>query len=673
MTKPIASPAEYDAAIAQLTDAAATYYAPADDTAVSPLTDLEYDQLVEAVREYEAAHPEAQSASAIIGEVAAGVASGDVPHPTPMLSLDKATENVAIEKFLARLTDAGEQTVLIQPKLDGLAIRAVYRDAKLVQVVTRGDGRAGEDITDRILRDQVTVAGLPQYIGTSAPVAFEVRGELVMSREDFLASNANRIAAGKPGFANPRNATAGSARVETLTYDVQMTFVTYDHDGFPSDPDAAVGFIFAEALPGAARSSFRDGGQHVLDVVRDFGEMRAEYDYPTDGIVIKAATPAVRDELGATSRAPKWAIAYKYEAQTGESVIRDIVVEVGRTGNLSFTAVFDPVLVDGSTVSRASLHNVEQIARLDIRIGSKAVVYKANDIIPQVLSVENDADTVPWTPPTEDEDGFPYDQGQVIWRSTNPSASISGLIKYAASRDVLDIDGLGREVADALVTENVVFDISDLFTLDAPELAELDMGFTSTGNVRRLGLATAKKIVANIENARTQPLNRIITALGIRLTGRTFGRRLAAHFKSLDALLAASVEDLMQVEGVGEGRAQVIHAGLRKNEQVIKNLIALGVTSEVDEDGDAPKPLLGADGKPMSVVVTGAMTGKLATYGRTQMNELIDQYGGKASGSVSKNTGLLVCGEVGSSKWQKATDLGVRIVTPEEFAAELGL
>jgi DNA ligase (NAD+) len=669
MTTQLTTAAEYDAAIAQLTTAAEAYYAPADDTTVPPLTDREYDDLLDAVRAYEAEHPGANGAAELVGAVAAGVTTGDVPHPTPMLSLEKVKTEDDIRKFLDRLTavDSNAQ-VSVQPKLDGLAIRAVYRDGALVQVVTRGDGRAGEDVTDRLLRDQVRVLGLPRRL--SSDISFEVRGELVMSRENFAYSNANRVAAGKTAFANPRNAAAGSVRAETLDYDVEFTFVTYEHNGTAPEN---VGLVFADTLPGA----FDDLARHtsrVLTALEDFGTLRADYDYPTDGAVIKATGVRVRFTLGEGSRAPKWAAAYKYDALTGETVIRDIVVEVGRTGNLSFTAVFDPTPVDGSVISRASLHNVEQIARLDVRIGSKATVYKANDIIPQVLSVENDPDTTePWTAPTEDEDGYPYDQGQVIWRSTNPSASLSGLIAYAASRDVLDIDGLGREVADALVTENVVFDISDLFTLSFDELTELEMGTTQTGGVRRLGAATAKKIHANIQDAAAQPLNRVITALGIRLTGRTFGRRLAAHFRSLDALLAASVEDLMEVDGIGDGRAQVIRAGLDKNAQVIRKLIDFGVTSKVEDDGDAAKPLVAADGKPLSVVVTGAMTGVLASYGRTQMNELIERFGGKASGSVSKNTGLLVCGEVGSSKWQKATDLGIRIVTPEEFAAELSL
>ena len=662
---------EYAQTIDTLLAAAATYYAPATDAEVSPLTDAEYDSLLDAVRAYEEQNPEQAIEHGLLSAVAAGTAAGDIPHPVPMLSLEKVKTDEDIEKFLARLIAEGETKVLIQPKLDGLALRAVYRNGQLVQVVTRGDGRAGEDITDRLTREQVTVAGLPDYVesryGIPSHADFEVRGELLMSLDDFAASNANRIAAGKPGFANPRNATAGSARVETLTYEVEMSFVTYEHDIL--NPDDEDSFDFADQLTGAVTVDVNDTAA-VVAAIEAFGALRADYEFPTDGIVLKAATPAVRDELGTGSRAPKWAVAYKYEAQTGETVIRDIVVEVGRTGNLSFTAVFDPVLVDGSTISRASLHNTSLIAEKDVRIGSKAIVYKANDIIPQVLSVTNDENTVPWIAPTEDADGFPYVQRGKFLTSTNPADSVGALIKYAASRDVLDIDGLGSEIADALVTSAGVEDLSDLFTLSLDELANLPLGETSTGGVRRLGEKNSQKLIDGITAAKAQPLNRVITALGIRLTGRTFGRRLAAHFGSLSALLAASADDLLAVEGVGPERAAVIHAGLQKNAQVIDNLIEYGVTNAVEKDENAGAAALAG----MSVVVTGSTKGtKLEAFGRNEMNELIERHGGKSSGSVSKNTSLLVAGDGAGSKLAKATDLGVRTVTPDEFAEMIGL
>lgn len=657
---PIACIDEYRTVIESAQAAAALYYR-GDDP---PLTDAEYDDLLVRIMQFEGDCPEHVIDHRLF-TVAAGATTGDVAHPTPMLSLDKVKTDDDIRKFVHRLDSISSrgplEVVVVEPKLDGLAIRAVYRDGVLAQVVTRGDGQMGEDITARVRRANVVIAGLPWVAAGDS----ELRGELVMSTDDFLVSNQNRIGSGKTGFANPRNAAAGSVRAETLDYVVAMTFVTYEHTG--QIPDT--GIIHSAHLPGAQRRVVGKPDE-VVAAVTEFGVLRADYPYPTDGAVIKAATAEVRQSLGIGSRAPKWAVAYKYEAQTGETTIRDIVVEVGRTGNLSFTAVFDPVLVDGSKISRASLHNTSLIATKDIRIGSRAVVYKANDIIPQVLSVTNDDTTAPWVPPTEDTDGFPYVARGKFLTSTNPADSIGALIRYAASRDVLDIDGLGTQIADALVQENIVMSLDDLFSLDAEVLAELPLGETTGGSIRRLGQKSAQKLVDGIERARTQPLNRIITALGIRLTGRTFGRRLAAHFGSLRALLAASRDDLLAVEGVGPERADVIHAGVQANRRTIGELIALGVTSEGETaDTEATQPLVG-----LGVVVTGSTKGtRLEQFGRNEMNELIEQHGGRASSSVSKSTSLLVAGDGAGSKLAKAQSLGITVITPEAFADMLGL
>lgn len=660
----------YASLVSRARDAAAAYYR----GEAPQMTDAEYDALLERVASFEQAHPDETIAHDLFTAVAAGTGTGDVPHPVPMLSLEKVKTETAVRAFLTRVASvedgAGRSFVAVQPKLDGMAIRAEYREGTLAQVVTRGSGQAGEDVTARVLRDAVTIHGLPSHLtdadGNQVVATFEVRGELLMSNEDYAVSNANRIASGKPGFENPRNATAGTVRAETLGYAVEMSFITYQHDLTSMEK---VGLVFADELPGVVIAPVRDQDA-IIAAVEAFGAMRVDYDYPTDGAVIKVVDPELRARMGAGSRAPKWAVAYKYEDETAETTIRAIEVEVGRTGNLSFTALYDPVYVDGSTIARASLHNVDLIERKDIRIGSKALVYKANKIIPQVLSVTNPEDTVPWVAPTEDADGFPYVRRGKFLTSTNPDDSVGALIRYAASRDVLDIDGLGSEIADALVTEGLVGALDDLFRIDPVLLAGLPLGETSTGALRRLGEKNAQKLIDGIEAAKAQPLNRVITALGIRLTGRTFGRRLAAHFGSLDALLAATTEDLLAVEGVGPERAAVIGAGIQKNERVIRALIDLGVTSEVERAESAGAAALAG----MSVVVTGSTKGtKLEAYGRNEMNELIESHGGKSSGSVSKNTSLLVAGEGAGSKLAKAKELGVETITPDEFADRLRL
>lgn len=658
---PLTTTEQYREAVEDLTLAAADYYSGQD----SPFTDREYDDALDAVQQFEEQHPEDAIEHGLFTRVAAGTATtGDVPHPVPMLSLEKVKTDEDIRKFLTRVAEAAPDVkssfVSVQPKLDGLAIRAVYRAGNLVQVVTRGDGQAGEDVTARIARDHVTIHGLPDNLenesGHLFPVDAEVRGELVMSTADFAASNANRIAAGKAGFANPRNAAAGSLRAETLDYEVEMTFVTYEHDGaIAEDPS----FIYADQLPGS-HIEMALYYENVIEAVTAFGEMRADYDYPTDGAVIKAVEGRVRSTLGTGTRAPKWAVAYKYEAQTGETIIRDIVVEVGRTGNLSFTAVFDPVLVDGSTISRASLHNTSLIAEKDIRIGSKAVVAKMGDIIPQVISVTNDETTEPWTPPAEDADGFPYVYRGKFLVSTNPDVSIAAQLTYAASRDVLDIDGLGREVAEALIEGGLVFNLTDLFKVDEAALADMPFGSTVYGSVR------AQKLAAKIADARTRPLARFITALGIRMTGRTMGRRLASHLGSLSGLMQATTSDLATVDGIGPERARVIADGIQRNLADIHGLVDLGIDPR-EETTTSGRPLDG-----MSVVISGGLTGSLAGLNRSQGQELIESLGGKASSSVSKTTSLLVTNETTTSKAVKAAQLGVRIVTPEQFANMIG-
>lgn len=666
---PLNSAEDYTAAVTQAQDAALAYYAGESIL----MTDAEYDALLLDIERFESAHPDDIIDHGLFTAVAAGSVSGDVPHPTPMLSLDKVTDFDELAKFLQRVEGAAVGTydfdgyepnlpiISVQPKLDGMAVRAVYRGGKLVQVVTRGDGQKGEDVTDRLLRPQVLISHLPHDLGLAdgdPQSDFEVRGELLMTSADFALSNSNRQAAGKPAFANPRNATAGSVRAETLEYSVALTFITYEHSGAAGLLDQH--FRFADQLIDDATFRAWQVGE-VVDRIQLFGSARSSFGYPTDGVVVKVDDTLVRATLGTGSRAPKWAVAYKYEAQTGETTIRDIIVEVGRTGNLSFTAVFDPVEVDGSTISRASVHNPAYIAEKDIRIGSKAVVYKANDIIPQVLSVTNDGSENPWVPPTADDEGFPYLERGKFLVSTNPADSIPALIAYAASRDVLDIDTLGRSVADALVDSGLVSDLSDLFHLYEADVADMAFGDTVYGPVR------AQTLIDNIQAATAQPLARFITALGIRLTGRTFGRRLAAAFGSFDALLEASIDDLLAVDGIGPERAAVIHAGLQANREVIKHLQNADINPQA-------KKAVGGSLEGLTVVVTGSTKGTaLEAYGRNEMNELIEKHGGKSSGSVSKTTSLLVAGDGAGSKLAKANELGVKTVTPDEFATMLGV
>lgn len=654
----------YTDAIDQAKEAALAYYDGSDEV----MTDAEYDGLLSQILDYEQANPDDVIEHGLFTAVAAGVSvGGGVTYDVPMLSLDKVTDLGDIEKFAERIAEAGG-TISVEPKFDGMAFNARYDNGTLTQVSTRGDGQTGEDLTNNVLKLDIT--GLPKTI--DIPGTINVRGELLMSNSDFEFSNANRIASGKPAFANPRNATAGTVRKADLAYDVKVTFVTYDAVGISQTDLPDFGFILSTSL-------YESTETDIVAKVLAFDIDRKTFPYPTDGIVLKTIEPAIRAELGSTSRAPRWAVAFKYEAETGISTIRDIVENVGRTGNISYTAIYDPVFVEGSTISRATLHNPSKIAELGVGIGSQVLVYKANSIIPRVgLVLDNPDGVTVYQPSDTSPSGAPLDKSAVIWRSTDPADSIGALISYAVSRDALDVDGVSESIADALVSgENpLVNDLGDLFTLQFQQLANLSLGTTDKGTKRFLGAKNAEKILANIEAAKTQPLNRVITALGIRKSGRTFGRRLAARFRTMDALLAASQDDFLTAnggpEGIAEERARLFYEGFQRNRPVIEKLRAAGVNmgeepATAATDDASALPLAG-----MKVVISGALTGPLAGTSRNEANELIELHGGTSSGSVSKTTSLLVSSEVGTSKYTRASELGVRIVTPEEFAEMIG-
>jgi DNA ligase (NAD+) len=664
----IGSKEEYEAAVASGLSAARAY----ETTDVEEMTDSDFDRLLSRIASYEEANgiePE-HDLHDTIGHGGAG--GGDVEHATPMKSLDKPGEEAVIE-FAANHPNA-----VIEPKIDGLAISVRYEDGKMVRAARRGDGYTGEDVTDRVRG----VEGLPEMAGDGD---YEVRGELYLNDENKDKANAIRQASGKAPFANARNGVAGMLNKQDGTYAGLFSFAAYsttidekaDHLDSMQQLEG-MGFTTARSL---LPQSVLDA-EDPMAAIAALGAERKGVGFLMDGAVLKINTAAERAELGEGSRAPKWAVAYKYPAVEEPTVIEDIEYNIGKTGRLSIRARLTPVEVDGSVVEYASLHNVGHLQAADMRIGDTVMAFKANDIIPQVHLPRadlRDEASQPWQPPqvcpqcTE-----PFDKSTELWRCHTPECSVSGRIAYAVSRDAgFDIEGFGGSIGDALIEKDLVKDVSDVFYLTEGQLAELDMGATSTGGTRTLGQKNAAKIMAEIEKAKAQPLNRVITSLSMRFTGRTFGRRLAAQFETMEALQAATVSQLANVEGIGQKKAEVIHEQLKKNEPVIAKLRTAGVNMGAPK----PKPAAGAkgpklakpDGQPLSVVVTGSVKGEptLASLSRTGVQELIEANGGKASGSVSKTTDLLVCGEEGSTKWNRAKELGIKIITPEKFAEGL--
>ena len=673
-----AAPATEDAFSSIVTmahEAATSYYG---DSGVVAMEDAEYDALLDLIQEAVDAHPEWSSVEHVeelLNAVSAGtVAGGGVQHGIPMLSLAKTTSLSELASFFQSLP-AGR--VIVEPKVDGIASVAKYVNGVRVQVATRGDGQTGEDITSKV--DALTVTGLPKNLAHSVNV--EIRGEIYMSPDDFEFSNAARVASGGEPFANPRNATSGTVMRETVRYAAKVSFAAYEffsetaEDSYAKRIEEAsrLGFGVARDLMPRANPELMKGDSAITDIVTVFGVARAngEITAPTDGCVVKVDSTRTRDALGAGSRTPRWAMAFKFDALRSVTRLTDIERAVGRTGNLSYTAILEPVAVAGSIVGRSTLHNAAFIAERDLRIGDKVVLYKAGDVIPRVdapVLAAREAGVVAYVPPTTCPGcSEELDRSGAIWRCHTASCSIGAAISYAVSRDCLDVDGFSTAIADALVETGTVSRLSDIFYLDAATLASLPMGVTSTGNVRVLGEVTAAKILSGLEAAKSQSLARVVCALGIKMTGRGMSRRLASAFGSMSALVNASESDFLSkgIDAVGPARATAFVRGFAAMREDIALMEAAGVkmvedAAPVADNSNAPKPLAG-----MKVVVTGTVPG----LSRNEAAEAVERLGGIPSGSVSKATSLVVIGEGAGSKAAKAEELGVQIMSAEDFAA----
>ncbi|MFF3322468.1 NAD-dependent DNA ligase LigA [Streptomyces sp. NPDC002889] len=682
----------YAEAVETATKAAAAYYA----TGESTLDDDAYDRLVRGIEAYEQAHPDAVLADSPTGKVAGGAVLGDVPHTVPMLSLDNVFSaeqlvgwTASVERRIGRPVEAWS----VEPKLDGLAIAARYEEGRLTRLITRGDGTAGEDVSHAM----GTVVGLPDKL--TEPVTLEVRGEVLMTNEQFELANAVRTEHGGAPFANPRNGAAGTLRAKDRAYTVEMTFFGYGALALSaSGADLAerlgewphhqvmryvadLGVHTADSTEVAARTLSTVG--EVQARIDEIAATRADLPFGIDGIVVKADRAADQAAAGTGSRAPRWAIAYKLPAVEKVTTLLGVEWNVGRTGIVAPRAVLEPVEIDGSTVTYATLHNPSDITRRDLRIGDRVMVYKAGDIIPRieapVAHLRTGAEKAIAFPENCPQCGSGIDTSEQRWRCVRGrNCHLVASVSYAAGRDQLDIEGLGVTRVVQLIDAGLVSDTADLFTLTREQLLRLErMGETSTDN-----------LLAAIEVARTRPLSRVFCALGVRGTGRSMSRRIARHFATMEHILAADAEALQQVDGIGVEKARTVVDELAELAPLIDRLAAAGVN--MTEPGATPPAAgqPGGDGEAqesggeeaeqvrdkgpldgMTVVVTGAMTGALVKLSRNQVNELVERAGGKSSSSISKRTSLLVAGDNAGSKRAKAEEMGTRIATPDEFAA----
>jgi DNA ligase (NAD+) len=701
MTTPgavIADAVAYAQAVQDAVRASAAYY----EGGTSALDDDSYDRLVRAIADWETRHPDEVRADSPTGKVAGGAVEGDVPHTVAMLSLDNVfspEEFTAWTASLARRLGRDAERYSVEPKLDGLAIAARYTRGRLTRLVTRGDGSAGEDVTHAI----GTIEGLPAEL--TEPVTVEVRGEVLMTTRQFEHANEVRTAHGGAPFANPRNAAAGTLRAKERAYTVPMTFFGYGLLPLPDTAPALAGALVesahsdlmaraaaygvnttaATAVPGITA----DTVEAVLERVAQIAALRPSLPFGIDGIVVKADLAADQRTAGSGSRAPRWAIAFKLRAV--EKITRLLAVEwnVGRTGVIAPRAVLEPVEIDGSTITYATLHNPADITRRDLRLGDRVMVHRAGDVIPRIeapVAHLRTGDEQPIVfPETCPRCGSDIDTAEQRWRCENGrNCHLVASLSYAAGRDQLDIEGLGRTRVVQLVEAGLVADLADLFTLTREQLLGLE----------RMGETSTDKLLAALATAKAQPLSRVLCALGVRGTGRSMSRRIARHFATMDHVRAADAEAIRQVDGIGAEKAPTIVAELAELGPLIDKLTAAGVNmtepgatppappapapTTPAADGDAPsaddaaQAASDAGGGPlagMTVVVTGAMTGALEKLSRNQMNELIERAGGRSSSSVSKRTTLVVAGEGAGSKRAKAEALGIRLATSDEFAA----
>lgn len=647
------------------------------------ISDGAFDSLMHELRALEAKHPELIDPSSPTQRVGGYVGEQFAPiqHERRMYSLDDAMDAGELDEWLGRVEDFfGEIPPLVcELKIDGSSVAFTFENGRLLKAATRGDGTTGEDITVnvRTVRDvplRLRDEALSAIRDTEEPI--ELRGECYMPKSSFESLNAAAEANGKSGFANPRNAAAGSLRQKDPQVTAHRDLSTFVY-AVGDERKLALDTQW-DLLQWLKRAGFHVNPDielvHSAEEVHAFCERSLErrnaLPYEIDGVVVKVNSFAQQEAMGYTARAPRWAIAFKFPPEEKTTLLRDITVQVGRTGKLTPVAELDPVRVAGSTVARATLHNEDEVRRKDVRVGDTIIVRKAGDVIPEILGPVlslRPADAQPWEMPRvcpSCQSPVVREEGEVDYRCISidcPAQATERLIHWA-SRGAMDIDGMGEEIIGRLIESGRVTDVADYYTLDVVELSMLDMGrVNKDGAPIRMGETVAKKLMAAINESRTRPLARPLFGLGIRHVGKTMAEALAAAFPSIDALMAASEEELAAVEGVGPKIARCVYLFFRTpdNVAVIERLRKHGVSLEDDvqaaEEDALPQTLAG-----LTFVLTGSLTQSGMT--RDEAGAALKARGAKVSGSVSKKTSYVVAGEAAGSKYDKAIALGVPVL-----------
>ncbi|WP_371326919.1 NAD-dependent DNA ligase LigA [Rhodococcus erythropolis] len=640
------------------------------------ISDGAFDTLLGQLNALEERYPDLRTPDSPTQLVGGGFATDftSVDHLERMLSLDNVFDESELRGWIAKVEQetGPELHYLCEVKIDGVALNLVYENGKLVRAATRGDGRTGELVTLNAL----TINDIPERLTATdeypIPSLLEVRGEVFFRLEDFAALNASLVEEGKAPFANPRNSAAGSLRQKNPAVTARRRLGMICHgfgrmEGFePASQYDAYVALAAWGLPVSTHTSRVVGADAVVEKMKYWGEHRHDVEHEIDGLVVKVDEMSLHRRLGTTSRAPRWAIAYKYPPEEVTTKLLDIRVSVGRTGRVTPFAYMEPVTVAGSTVSLATLHNGSEVKRKGVLIGDTVVLRKAGDVIPEVLGPVadvRDGTEREFVMPTHcPECGTllaPAKEGDVDVRCPNQQhcpAQLRERVFHVSGRGAFDIEVLGYEAATGLLEAKVIGDEGDLFSLDAEKLIEVPIFRTNAGALS----ANGKRLLANLDSAKDKPLWRVLVALSIRHVGPTAARALAGEFGSLQRIREASVDELAAVDGVGStiAAAVVEWFSVDWHQQIVDKWASAGVRMEDERDDSIPRNLEG-----LSIVVTGS----LETYSRDQAKEAILVRGGKAAGSVSKKTAFVVVGEAPGSKHDKAVELGVPVLDEDGF------
>ncbi|MFE5878040.1 NAD-dependent DNA ligase LigA [Rhodococcus sp. NPDC056506] len=640
------------------------------------ISDGAFDTLLGQLNALEEQYPDLRTPDSPTQLVGGGFATDftSVDHLERMLSLDNVFDESELRGWIAKVEQetGPELHYLCEVKIDGVALNLVYENGKLVRAATRGDGRTGELVTLNAL----TINDIPERLTATdeypIPSLLEVRGEVFFRLEDFAALNASLVEEGKAPFANPRNSAAGSLRQKNPAVTARRRLGMICHgfgrmEGFdPASQYDAYVALAAWGLPVSTHTSRVVGADAVVEKMKYWGEHRHDVEHEIDGLVVKVDEMSLHRRLGTTSRAPRWAIAYKYPPEEVTTKLLDIRVSVGRTGRVTPFAHMEPVTVAGSTVSLATLHNGSEVKRKGVLIGDTVVLRKAGDVIPEVLGPVadvRDGTEREFVMPTRcPECGTllaPAKEGDVDVRCPNQQycpAQLRERVFHVAGRGAFDIEVLGYEAATGLLEAKVIGDEGDLFSLDAEKLIDVPIFRTNAGALS----ANGKRLLANLDSAKDKPLWRVLVALSIRHVGPTAARALAGEFGSLQRIREASVDELAAVDGVGStiAAAVVEWFAVDWHQQIVDKWASAGVRMEDERDDSIPRNLEG-----LSIVVTGS----LETYSRDQAKEAILVRGGKAAGSVSKKTAFVVVGEAPGSKHDKAVELGVPVLDEDGF------